>query len=99
MAVIFFHILFAALLVVLVWAPAQRDADQERLVKGLDLARKMDAEAARAQMARMQAQQERHHAELIALLAHAETVRKASVAAIGDGRTGKGHGTTGHARG
>lgn len=99
MLTVIFHLLFAAFLVVLVWASARRDADQERLVKGLDLARKLDMESARAQIARMQAQQQQHHAELLALLAHAEKVRADSAAAIGTGRTGNGHGVAGHAKG
>lgn len=99
MLTIIFHCLFAAFLLVLVWASARRDADQERLVKGLDLARKLDAEAARAQIARMQDEQRKQHAELLALLDHAKAVRDASASAIGAGRTGKGHGANGHARG
>lgn len=99
MLTVIFHLVFAAFLVVLVWASARRDEDQERLVKGLDLARKLDMEAARAQMARMQAQQQQHHAELLALLAHAEKVRDDCAAAIGTGRTGKGHTPEGHAKG
>lgn len=99
MLTIIFHCLFAALLVVLVWASARRDADQERLVKGLDLARKLDAETARAQIARMQEDQRKQHVEMLALLGHAKAVCDASVSAIGDGRTGKGHAPDGHAKG
>lgn len=99
MLTVIFHLLFAAFLFVLVWASARRDEDQERLIKGLDLARKLDMESARAQIARLHAAQESHHAEMLALLKHAEKTRDEFSAAIGTGRTGKGHGVDGHAKG
>ena len=93
------HLSFAAFLVVLIYAMNRQGESAELLAKGLDLARRADAAAMRAQMAQMQADQAKHHAELLALLAHAEKVRADSAAAIGDGRTGKGHAPEGHGKG
>ena len=90
------HLSFVAFLVVLIYAMNHQGESAELLVKGLDLARRADAAAMRAQMAQMQADQSKHHAELLALLNAATAARQRNTDLA---RTGNGHAATGHATG
>ncbi len=97
--IIVFHLLFAAFLVLLVWAMSKQGERMEMLVKGLDLARRADAEAARNRLSRMMEAQAEQQGKMLKLLRDAEIARKQCELAIGTGRTGNGHSAQGHRKG
>lgn len=87
------HLVFVAFLVVLVFAMARQGESMETLVKGLDLARRADAEAARVRVALVQEEQQRAVANLTKLIQAAELARARTDTLI---RSGRGHSANGH---
>lgn len=90
---IIFNVVFVVLLIVLVFAMANQGESLERLIRGLDTARKMDAEAVRMRQAMAHDELLAHHKTLIKMLQQSEIARARTDTFI---RTGKGHGPNGH---
>lgn len=96
--VVFFHLVFAAFLVVLIYAMAKQGESTELLIKGLDLARKADDEAARDRLAIMMRSQHEANEALCRLIKASQSARAESSALISDGVRVRGSGQpVGHA--
>lgn len=94
--VVYFHAVFAALLVLIIWAINRQGERAELLIKGLELARKADAEAARSrQMMHFRAQWEAMQ-KVNGVVEELRATAQRDAKAAGSVRTGNGHDVGGH---
>ena len=112
MTLVIVHLIFAAFLVCILYALNRQGENTENLMRGLDLARKADAEAARHRQHVMNEALQEQHAKMLKMLRDAEIARKQCELAMTTGakitqslaqnsmpRTGNGHGVNGHQKG